>query len=54
MADRVSLDHVGSIYAVEHPWEWDDATLATMGEELTEKLKRKRPPGFAPWPEETQ
>ena len=42
---------IGHADSYMHPWEWDDRTAQELADELEEKLAKKRPPGFAPWPE---
>ena len=41
----------GHINGLEHPWEWSADEAERMAAELAEQLARKRPPGFAPWPD---
>jgi len=41
----------GSIQAVCHPYEPTDEQIAELEAELAEKQRRRRPLGFAPWPE---
>jgi hypothetical protein len=41
----------GTIHAVCHPYEPTDEQIAELEAELAEKQRRRRPLGFAPWPE---
>ncbi len=35
-----------------YPWDWDEDHAEELSRELHAQLARKRPPGFAPWPDE--
>jgi len=43
----------GDISAIQHPFDLTDDQIEQVESELAEKLAKKRPPGFAPWPDET-
>ncbi len=34
-----------------YPWDWDEDHAEELSKELHAQLARKRPPGFAPWPD---
>lgn len=41
---------IGIADSAAHPWDWDDETAQELADELAERLARKKPLGFAPWP----
>lgn len=43
---------IGHSDSCMHPWDWDDRTAQELADELEQRLAKKRPLGFAPWPEE--
>ena len=49
--DEPALAGFGTASSYPHPWDWDDETAQQLADELEEALARKRPAGFAPWPE---
>lgn len=40
----------GHADAIAHPWDLLEDDCQRLEAELRERLARKRPPGFAPWP----
>lgn len=49
VAHLLTGGHVGG---QEHPWDWQDHVTEEMAADLDARLAKKRPVGFAPWPEE--
>lgn len=45
---------IGGVNAIGLPYELNDEEAEEAVRELREALARKRPPGFAPWPDDNK